>query len=72
MITTIRSRKRRQNSGGADGVLKEWEASMKKGATKFHLENTAESASQLIEAMLEKAGIRGVNDAGTGGPDTRH
>ena len=38
---------------------------MKEGATKFHLENTAESASQLIEPMLEKTGIGRMKDVGT-------
>ena len=45
---------------------------MRKGATAFYLENTAESASRLIEVMLEMAGIVGVKDAGTGGPDLQH
>ena len=65
-MTTIGSEEHRHNSSGADAVLKEWEDSIKKGATKFHLKKTAESASRLIEAMLEKSGIGGVKDEGTG------
>ena len=45
---------------------------MKKGATNFHLKKKAEFASRLIEAMLEKAGIGGVKDAETGGPDLQN
>ena len=43
-----------------------------KGDHKFSSEKKAELASRLIEAMLEKAGIGGVKDAGTGGPDLQH